>query len=116
MERVGLCRCAKVRSQQTVKTVRGSGMRFGTQLKLDVNEMRPCIQPRSGLNERRRFRGVFGSFGAGILWLSLSFALSSRGEDTLYWNTNTSKVTADIRTTDLFHVLGGISAATGWKV
>jgi hypothetical protein len=41
---------------------------------------------------------------------------ASKAEDTLYWNTNTSKVTADIRNTDLFHVLGGISSATGWKI
>jgi len=43
-------------------------------------------------------------------------ALGARAEDTLYWNTNASKVTADIRGADSFRVLQGISAATGWKV
>src|SRR2546423_8653626 len=59
--------------------------------------------------------GKMGMTCVGML-LVLFTSSSARGEDTLYWNTNTSKVTADIRTTDLFHVLGGISAATGWKV
>src|SRR5947208_2118727 len=57
----------------------------------------------------------------GRLWLGLLFALlalsaSVHAEDSLYWNTNSGKVTADIRSTEFFRVLQGVSAATGWKV
>jgi hypothetical protein len=48
--------------------------------------------------------------------LLCAFTAHSRAEDTLYWNTNNSKVTADVRSTDFFRVLQAVSAATGWKV
>src|SRR5262245_47198441 len=51
-----------------------------------------------------------------LLLLLLTFPFRARAEDTLFWNTNTSKVSADIRDTDWFRLLRGISAATGWKV
>ncbi len=60
---------------------------------------------------KNRFQQWFGVF-LGLLALSAS----TRAEDTLFWNTNASKVTADIRTADFFRVLQGVSAATGWKV
>jgi len=57
----------------------------------------------------------------GGLWLGLLLALlalsaSVHAEDSLYWNTNSGKVSADIRSTEFFRVLQGVSAATGWKV
>src|SRR5689334_22909745 len=89
----GCCSGGRVRGRETVKTVKGAGNRSHTQLKLGVNE-----------------RG----WVLAVMFLFLvSFAFQGKAEDTLYWNTNTSKVTADIRNTDLFHVLSGISAATG---
>jgi hypothetical protein len=60
--------------------------------------------------------GLCGIASISMLLLLLAFPLRARGEDTLFWNTNTSKVTADIRDTDWFRLLAGISAATGWRV
>src|SRR6266699_3407230 len=60
---------------------------------------------------KNRFQQWFGVF-LGLF----AFCASTRAEDTLFWNTNASKVTADIRTADFFRVLQGVSAATGWKV
>src|SRR3954471_24639841 len=69
--------------EEPVKTVKAFGSRWYTQLKFGVKE--------------RSF--VF----AAILFCLLMVSLPSQAEDTLYWNTNTSKVTADIRNTDLSH-------------
>ena len=42
--------------------------------------------------------------------------LSGRGADTLSWNTNQNRVSADIKSSGLFNVLERIAQNTGWQV
>jgi hypothetical protein len=58
----------------------------------------------------RLFVGFLPVFGL------LAISLAARAEDTLYWDSKSDLVTADIRSSDLLRVLRGISSATGWKV
>src|SRR4051812_39702385 len=51
-----------------------------------------------------------------LLLVFIAFGNPALAEDALFWNTNANRVTADIRSTELFRVLQGISASTGWKV
>src|SRR5690242_810034 len=67
--------------RETAKTVKASERRWSTQLKL-------------GVNEKLGGKGRGWAFAAVLLCLGL-LSLRSEAEDTLYWNTNTSKVTAD---------------------
>lgn len=50
------------------------------------------------------------------LFFALVCPLAGRCADTLNWNTNQNRVTADIKSTGLFNVLERIAQKTGWQV
>lgn len=56
--------------------------------------------------------------GRAMLWLVLACCaiLPARGADTLNWQTNQNRVTADIKNSKLFPLLEQIAVATGWHV
>ena len=55
-----------------------------------------------------------------LAWVALLFALAftapARGAETLTWNTNQDRVSADLKSSDLLQVLGRIATATHWQV
>jgi hypothetical protein len=58
------------------------------------------------------------SFRFHALWLAvaLTVAFSASADDKLNWNTNSSLVSADIKSTHIFKVLEQIAGVTGWQV
>lgn len=55
------------------------------------------------------------SLAVALVWACLC-AHPASAADTLSWNTNQSRVSADIQAGNLVHVLSQIAAATGWQV
>jgi len=53
-----------------------------------------------------------------ILATLLFFAAAARAQETnsLSWDTNANRVTADIQSVDLLRLLGGINKVTGWQI
>ena len=55
-----------------------------------------------------------------LAWVALLFALAfaapARGAETLTWNTNRDRVSADLKSTELLQVLERIATATHWQV
>ena len=66
--------------------------------------------------------GLRAAGGAGrvlaSLWLALALfpALPARAADTLNWETNRNRVSADIKSGQLLPLLGQIASITGWRV
>jgi hypothetical protein len=50
------------------------------------------------------------------LALLAAACVRARANDSLSWNTNQGRVTADIRSLNVEHLLGRVAAATGWQV
>src|SRR5436190_3766378 len=65
-----------------------------------------------------KFLDRVGKYGARVLWLAvlLCATTSAFAADTLIWQTNQNRVSADIRNGDLQKVLAQIGSATGWRV
>src|SRR5436190_10870567 len=64
---------------------------------------------KSFMVSRCRFAVIF----VGLTALS---AFSASATDVFNWNTNRNRVTADIKSEDLLHLLEQIAASTGWHV
>src|SRR5262245_34591227 len=51
-----------------------------------------------------------------LFMLASMLGLSARAVETLTWNTNQNRITADIKSGNLFDILEQIAAATRWQV
>src|ERR1039458_3163920 len=82
----------------------------------------PRVARRFALKCARRGSVLRGPRGAGIgvaaLWLVLAMftTLPSRAADTLNWETNRNRVSADIKSGKLIPLLEQIASITGWHV
>ena len=50
------------------------------------------------------------------VWLALAGLSSAFGADTLDWNREQGRVSADLRTTGLYDLLGQVATASGWNI